>query len=89
MRYTPLLIPALAVAALAGTAAPASAQASPIAVSTTGSCPVNYSEAARAGNVVVCYRVGQPRVTIVVDGSDCPAGYSEYSVVDRFRVCIG
>lgn len=89
MRYAALLVPALAVAGLAGTAAPASASVPPVVVA-TGSCPNGYTEFARAGSTVACWHEpSPPNVTVVTDGSPCPAGYTEYSVLRTYRVCVG
>lgn len=81
------LAAAVASAALVATAAPASAHLVDVKTATF-SCPSDYVEVARAGSTVVCVHYLLPRWRVIVDGNDCPYGYSEYSVLDFYRVCV-
>jgi hypothetical protein len=78
----PLVIGAVAVAALAGPAAPAAFA--------TG-CPPGYHEVARVNGQPICFRVsitGPPTITVITDGAPCPSGAAEYSVLATLRVCV-
>lgn len=87
MRTLPLAA-AVATAALVAVPAPASAHLVDVTTSSTGYCPAGYIEVAQAGLTVVCVHVLVPRYRVVVDGSLCPDGYSEYSVLSTVKVCL-
>ena len=76
--------------AVVATATPASAHALDVQVVTNStSCPATYLELARIGAILVCVHATEiPAFTVRTDGSECPTGYAEYSVLDFYRVCI-
>jgi hypothetical protein len=56
----------------------------PIQVSTSGSCPDDYFEIARSGNVVVCGHVASVRVTT----TGCNPGEFPILVLGQIGACV-
>lgn len=91
------LLTATAVAAGAAAAAAAPAQAHPLdarVVQNGGSCPSGFREVAQLGDTTICYHLeippppDVPEWKIVTDGAPCGSGWTEYSVLNRVRVCV-
>ena len=89
MRVTQLAAAvAAAAAAVLTTATPASAHLVDVTTGTNGTCPSGYGELAQADQTTVCIHVLVPDATVVTTGAPCPFGYTEYSVLNFYRVCV-
>lgn len=82
------LAAAVATAAVVAVPAPASAHLVDVTTSTSGYCPADYVEVLQAGSTVVCLHYLIPRYQIQTTGNPCASGYTEYSVLDYYRLCL-
>lgn len=77
-----------AAALVCGPALAGPTPASPVNISTSGSCAAGYPfEIVSVGNVFVCTRSIEPEFQVNFDGSPCPAGWVQAGVAGAMRVC--